>query len=219
MPRGSETGYPKRPSGRKRALSFGATTINLELSARIGSVEQFKKMLTPLVKERLGVVVGAVTAEQAAAYGLPAPMGVTIQWLDPKGPLGKAGFEKGELILAIDRRPIDGVDAFLSIASRLSRNQKVILLALDHQSGQTSYVQGDGLVTSHREPRASRTEGRGGDPTPGSPRGSRMPTTILRPFSSTSKPLISGPGQRKMAPLTAFVGFPISGKGVCSADA
>ena len=127
--------------GSEASLVVWRNDKKLELSARIGSVEQFKKMLTPLVKERLGVVVGAVTAEQAAAYGLPAPMGVTIQWLDPKGPLGKAGFEKGDLILAIDRRPIDGVDAFLSIASRLSRNQKVILLALDHQSGQTSYVQ------------------------------------------------------------------------------
>ncbi len=127
--------------GSEASLVVWRNDKKLELSARIESIEQFKKMLTPLAKERLGVVVGPVTAEQAAAYGLPAPMGVTIQWLDPKGPLGKAGFEKGDLILAIDRRPIDGVDAFLSIASRLSRNQKVILLALDHQSGQTSYVQ------------------------------------------------------------------------------
>jgi serine protease Do len=82
-----------------------------------------------------------VTADQAANYGLQAPVGVTIHWVDPKGPLGKVGFEEGDLILAFGRRPIDGVDAFLNVVSSLPHHQKVVLLALDHHSGQTSYVQ------------------------------------------------------------------------------
>jgi serine protease Do len=94
-----------------------------------------------LVKERLGVIVGPVTADQAANYGLHGPVGVSIHWVDPKGPLGKVGFEVGDLILALGKRPIDGVDTFLNVVSSLPHHQKLVLLALDHQSGKTSYVQ------------------------------------------------------------------------------
>jgi serine protease Do len=127
--------------GKDVKLTIWRDKKRLDLSATIGSLEDLTQRLTSMVKERLGVVVGPVTADQAANYGLQAPVGVSIHWVDPKGPLGKVGFEEGDLILAFGRRPIDGVDTFLNVVSSLPHHQKVVLLALDHHSGQTSYVQ------------------------------------------------------------------------------
>jgi|GEM_PF-69581 len=113
----------------------------VELTVKIGNLEELREKLAAVIKERLGVAVGPVTPEKASNYGLPAPEGVSVQWVDPKGPLGKVGFEVGDLILGIDKYPVSGVDSFVSMVNTLPHNQKVVLLALDHRSGNTSYVQ------------------------------------------------------------------------------
>jgi hypothetical protein len=51
------------------------------------------------------------------------------------------GFEQGDLILAIEKNPVSGVDSFVSMVNSLPHHQKVVLLALDHRTGNTSYVQ------------------------------------------------------------------------------
>jgi serine protease Do len=113
----------------------------MDLKVKVGNLEELTQKLTAELKDRLGVVVEPVTADQAARYGLSEPEGVAIQWVDPKGPLGKVGFEVGDLILAVDKSPISGVDAFDRLIGNLPHHQKVVLLALDHRSGKTSYVQ------------------------------------------------------------------------------
>ena len=129
------------PIGEEVQLTVWRNKKELELSVKIGSLEELEKRLASTVKDRLGVVVGPVSNEQAANYGLHSSVGVSIQWVDPTGPLGKVGFEVGDLILAIGKRPIDGVDSFLNMVDSLPHQQKVVLLVLDHRSGQTSYVQ------------------------------------------------------------------------------
>ena len=129
------------PQGKKVELTVWRDKKKIELTVVIGSLEELTDRLTSLVKERLGVTVGPVTAEQAANYGLRSPVGVSIQWLDPNGVLGKVGFEVGDLILAVGNLPVEGVDSFLNMVSNLPHHQKIVLLALDHRSAQTSYVQ------------------------------------------------------------------------------
>jgi serine protease Do len=129
------------PIGKKVELTVWREKKKIELTAVIGSLEELTDRLTSLVKERLGVTVGPVTAEQAANYGLPSPVGVSIQWVDPNGVLGKVGFEVGDLILSVGDHPIEGVDSFLDMISNLPHHQKIVLLALDHRSARTSYVQ------------------------------------------------------------------------------
>ena len=129
------------PLGKKVEMTVWRDKKKIELTAVIGSLEELTNKLTALVKERLGVTVGPVTAEQAANYGLHSPVGVSIQWVDPNGVLGKVGFEVGDLILAVGKIPVEGVDSFLNMINNLPHHQKIVLLALDHRSDQTSYVQ------------------------------------------------------------------------------
>jgi serine protease Do len=113
----------------------------MEVTVKTENLEELAKKLAVIMKDRLGIEVGPVTAEEAQNYGLPAPEGVTIESVDPKGPLGKAGFEKGDLILAVNKEPVPGVDTFVSMINSLPHHQKVTLLALDHRTGNTGYIQ------------------------------------------------------------------------------
>jgi hypothetical protein len=81
----------------------------------VGNLDDATKLLNTALKERLGVVVGPLTPKVAAKYGLTSSEGVQIQWVDPKGPFGRVGFEVGDIILAINQQPIQGVDGFDSV--------------------------------------------------------------------------------------------------------
>lgn len=113
----------------------------MDVTVKIGNLEELAKRLAAVVKDRLGAEVGPVTATEAQKYHLPAPEGVTVKAIDPNGPLGKAGFEKGDLILAVNKHPFGGVDGFASMIESLPHNQKVSLLAVDRLTGSSGYVE------------------------------------------------------------------------------
>ncbi len=111
-----------------------------DIRVQIGSEAEALKMLTASLENRLGVKVKAVTAEEAQQHGMIRPEGVVIQSVDPKGPLGKVGFEPGDVIVALNQEPIDDVGSFASLVNSLPHHKKVVLLALNHRTGQTAYV-------------------------------------------------------------------------------
>jgi len=55
--------------------------------------------------------------------------------------MGKAGFEVGDVILALDNQPVIGVDSFNEMMLAMPHHQKAVLLAISHESGQSGYVQ------------------------------------------------------------------------------
>ncbi len=112
-----------------------------ELTVRIGSLEASTKVLAASVKDRLGVEVRPPTSAEVGKYGLDPNQGVVITWEDPKGPLKEAGFEIGDMILAIDNQPIDSMENFVDLVSLLKPKQKIAILALDHRTGNTGTVQ------------------------------------------------------------------------------
>jgi S1-C subfamily serine protease len=57
------------------------------------------------------------------------------------GPLGRAGFEVNDILLAIDGQIITGVDAFAEMMKRLPPHQKIALIVLDYRTGQTGSLQ------------------------------------------------------------------------------
>jgi serine protease Do len=112
----------------------------IPLRVKIGSLDDAYKKMAAVIQERLGAKVAAVTAQEAERYGLPAPIGVVIQSVDAKGPLGKAGFEVGDMILAINGQPITGVEDLINRIISLPQHQTLTLRALDHRSGNSGDV-------------------------------------------------------------------------------
>jgi serine protease Do len=112
-----------------------------EFTVTIGSLESANEILAKVVRERLGVEVRDITPREVQKYTMDSKQGVVITKVDPKGPLGGAGFEVGDVILGVENQPIDGVGTFISIASTLKPKQTVTLIALDHRSGNVGTIQ------------------------------------------------------------------------------
>jgi len=111
-----------------------------DLTVKIGSLEEAVKKMAAAAQERLGVVVRPVTDQEAQQYGMQQPQGVAIESLDPKGPLAQAGFEVDDLILAINKVPISGVQEFVNIVEGLKPDERIQITALDHRSGRTGDI-------------------------------------------------------------------------------
>ena len=116
-----------------------------DLAVRVGSLEEATKILGASVKDRLGADIRPVSSQEAEKYGLEEGQGVAITSEDSKGALRKAGFEVGDIILEINYQPVQGVESFVSMIKSLQPQQQIVLLALDHRTGQTGNVR----VTVH----------------------------------------------------------------------
>lgn len=128
------------PIGQKVPVTVLRNGARQELTVKVGNLEELTRKMTELVKTHLGVTVVPVTSKVAGKYGLESPKGVLIQWVDPKGPVGKAQLEEGDIILAVNNTPVLSVDMFLGLVESLP-HEKTLLAALDHRTGQTGYVQ------------------------------------------------------------------------------
>jgi serine protease Do len=112
-----------------------------EVPITVGNLEDARKAVAAELKRRLGIVVRPVTSKEAEDYGLSQPEGVAILWVDPKGLIGQAGFEVGDVILALGGQPVQGVDSFNELMMNMPHHQKVVLFAINHRNGQSGYVQ------------------------------------------------------------------------------
>jgi len=129
------------PIGQEAKVTVLRNGKKEEITVKIGNLEDATKILSSSIKERLGAEVRPVTPQEVEKYGLDPQQGVAITWLDPKGPLGQAGFEVGDVILEINGRPIETVEDFSGMMSTVKPGQRIAVLALDHRSGNAGYVE------------------------------------------------------------------------------
>jgi Do/DeqQ family serine protease len=113
----------------------------VDLHVTIGNLEDAMQKIAASLEDRLGVVVRPVTVKESQQYNLEPDQGVAIASVDANGLLGKAGFEKNDIILDINNEPVQGVDGFVSLAKALPPHEQAVIKALDHRTGQTGYVQ------------------------------------------------------------------------------
>jgi serine protease Do len=111
------------------------------VSVKIENLEESAKVLSRVVKERLGVTVRAANKAEMGRYDLSPDQGVVITEMDSQSPLKGVGFEKGDMILAINNQPIQGVEGFTELVTLLKPKQKIFLLALDHRTGRTGTIE------------------------------------------------------------------------------
>jgi serine protease Do len=112
-----------------------------EFVVRIGDLRAATASLSASVKEKLGAEVRTTTQKEADRYQLDPSQGIVITKVEQNGPLGKAGFEIGDMIIEINGQEITGLDNFAELVSSLKKNQRITLLALDGKSGKTGYIQ------------------------------------------------------------------------------
>ena len=111
-----------------------------EVKVSVQSLDDVMKVMTSSVPERLEANVQPVTAEQAEKYGLRPNQGVIIIWLDPKGPLGRAGLATSDIILQVDSQPIESLESFIALVNSLGPLQPATFSVFDHRTGRIRNV-------------------------------------------------------------------------------
>lgn len=112
-----------------------------EITATIGTPRAADAASAASLKQRLGADVRPVTSKEASRYGLDAGQGVRISWVDPNGPLGKAGFEVADLIVEANDQPISDAEGLSAILSTIPPRGKITLLLVDHRTGQAGLTE------------------------------------------------------------------------------
>jgi len=129
------------PVGREAKMILLRNGKKQEVTVKVGNLEASAQFFASAIKDRLGVSVRPVTQQEAAQYGLRSPRGVAIETVDLKGPLGQAGLEVKDLILAINGQAIAGMDDFAGLVGLLKPKQDVTLVCLDHRTGKTGTIE------------------------------------------------------------------------------
>ena len=103
--------------------------------------EQEAKAEPPPKSDLVGLRVREMTPELAKRYGLDSQAGVVVSEVDPEGAAEAAGIEPGDIVLEIDRKPIQGkaeYDAAIkglegksSTLFLVRRGQQSLFVALD----------------------------------------------------------------------------------------
>jgi len=112
-----------------------------DITVKVGNLEEQEKAISASLKREFGIEVSPMTPEQANAYGLGSQSGVVVTEVDSKSAFGKAGFEKGDIILQIDNQPIGDADSLFVMLSSLKSKQKVTVSAVDHKTGQAGDIE------------------------------------------------------------------------------
>ncbi len=113
----------------------------ITIPVKVGNLDDSVKFMATGLREKLGIDVRPLTENERDRYGIEKDQGVAISWVNSKGPLGSAGFEVDDVILAVDGTPVGGVENFVSIVLSLQKGQGVSLYALDHRTGRTGNIQ------------------------------------------------------------------------------
>jgi len=126
------------PVGKTSRLGILRRGSKKEVLAKIGL--EYEKEYTPSVnlKDRLGISVMPLKANRNASWG---KKGVVICWVDPNGPMGKAGFEINDIILEANGHPILTQNDLKRTLETIKPGHYVMFLAIDHRTHRTGYVQ------------------------------------------------------------------------------
>ena len=129
------------PVGDTANLTVARDGKTVDLTVTIGSMDDAVRRIAASLEDRLGAVVRPLKAEESREYGLKPGQGVAIKSVDTDGLLGKAGFEKDDVIVDVNNMPVQGVEGFVALIKALPPHQQALLKALDHRTGQNGYVQ------------------------------------------------------------------------------
>ncbi|MGA2939092.1 MAG: Do family serine endopeptidase [Syntrophobacteraceae bacterium] len=129
------------PVGSEVKLTVVRNGAKQDVTVKVGSLEEQEKAVASSLKQQFGIEVRPLAPQEANEYGLNSQSGLVVAEVDPKGPFGKAGFEKGDIILQIENNPVGSPDTLFALLSTLKQRHKAKVLAVDHKSGQSGKVQ------------------------------------------------------------------------------
>jgi serine protease Do len=108
-------------------------------AARLGGEQQEGEEGQPQ-ESKFGLTVKGITQDMANRYSLPNSKGVIVQDVKPDGFGDTAGLSRGDVILEINKQPVNGEDDFRRIESQSKSGQDVVFLVRPRGSRDNSTV-------------------------------------------------------------------------------
>jgi serine protease Do len=118
------------PVGKEVNIQLFRNGKTISVQAKIAEMEEKKKEAEkerPLEKP-VGILVQDVTPEIARSLGMERPRGIVVAQIEPGSPADEAGMRRGDVILEVDRKPIENVEAFRKVIREAKENTVLLFL-------------------------------------------------------------------------------------------
>ncbi len=121
-------------NGKKQEASVTVADRAKLFAARLGDDQDSEADSTPK-ESRLGITARAITSEMADKLEIPAGKGVIVQDVKPESFADDVGVARGDVILEINKQPVNSEDDFTRLQSALKSGQDVVFLVRRRGSG------------------------------------------------------------------------------------
>jgi serine protease Do len=121
-------------NGKKQDTSVTVGDRSRIFAARLGEEEESGEEESPKAS-KLGLSVHAVTNDFAERLDVPAGKGVIVQEVKPGSFAEDIGLSRGDMILEINKQPVNSEEDFSRIASSLKSGQDVVFLVRQRGAG------------------------------------------------------------------------------------
>ncbi len=121
-------------NGKKQDAAVTVTDRAKLFAARLGDDDESGEEAAPK-ESKLGLTVRAVTSDMADRLDIPAGKGVIVQDIKPSSFADDVGLTRGDVILEINKQPVNSEDEFNRISSSLKSGQDVVFLVRQRGSG------------------------------------------------------------------------------------
>ena len=121
-------------NGKKQEATVTVADRAKLFAARLGDEEENGEETGPK-ESKLGLTVRAVTPEMADRLDIPAGKGVIVQDIKPSSFADDVGLTRGDVILEINKQPVNSEDDFTRISSSLKSGQDVVFLVRQRGAG------------------------------------------------------------------------------------
>jgi len=121
-------------NGKKEEATVTVADRAKLFASRLGEEEEGGEEATPRAG-RLGLSVGPVTNEYADRVDIPAGKGVVVRDVKPGSFADDVGLARGDIILEVNKQPVNSEDDFNRVASNLKSGQDVVFLVRQRGAG------------------------------------------------------------------------------------
>ncbi len=121
-------------NGKKQETSVTVADRSKLFASRGGDQDEAGSETTPK-ESRMGITVHGITSDMAERLDIPAGKGVIVQDVKPNSFADDTGLSRGDVILEINKQPVNSEEEFNRIQSSLKSGQDVVFLVRQRGAG------------------------------------------------------------------------------------
>src|SRR5213594_2262326 len=121
-------------NGKKQDATITVADRAKLFASRLGEEEEGNGDNTPK-ESKLGLSVRALTQDMADRLDVPAGKGVIVQEVKPGSFAEDVGLQRGDIVLEVNKQPVNGEEEFSKVVSTLKSGQDVVFLVRQRGAG------------------------------------------------------------------------------------